>query len=81
MIHIDCDLYESAKTVLSFITPIVQEGTIIMFDDWYQFRGNPDKGEQRAFREWLYDNPHLNSVEYVKQPPWANSFIISHRIS
>ncbi|MBU4502515.1 MAG: TylF/MycF family methyltransferase, partial [Nanoarchaeota archaeon] len=44
IIFIDCDLYESTVLVLDFITEYIQDGTIIIFDDWFSFRGNPNKG-------------------------------------
>ena len=25
---------------------------MLLFDDWYHYRGDPNAGEQRAFREW-----------------------------
>ena len=50
--HIDCDLYESTILVLEFITDLWVDGSIVIFDDWFGFRGNPRYGEQRAFREW-----------------------------
>jgi O-methyltransferase len=81
IIHIDCDLYESARDALSFCTAIIQEGSVVIFDDWFQFRGNPDRGEQRAFREWLEANPQLQAVQFTTEPPFRNSFIISHRLS
>lgn len=57
VIWIDSDLYKSAVPVLDFITDLVVDGTILVFDDWFFFKGNPNKGEQRAFREWLAKNP------------------------
>lgn len=77
MIHIDCDLYESTVDVLSFITPLIQDGTILIFDDFLHFNANPDLGEQLAFREWLEQNPQFNAVEFMRKPPWAVSFVIS----
>jgi hypothetical protein len=75
-IYIDCDLYESTLPVLDFLTDYVQEGTILMFDDWYCFRGNPGRGEQRAFREWLARNPSIRAVEYHRFGWQGNSFIL-----
>lgn len=51
IVHIDCDLYESTKLVLEFIKPLLQEGTVLLFDDYYCFKSNPDKGEALALRE------------------------------
>ncbi len=78
IVNIDCDLYESTVTVLRFIVPLVQDGTILLFDDWFNYRGRPDRGEQRAFREWLSVHPEFSAVEYHKFGWSGNSFII-HR--
>jgi hypothetical protein len=80
VVHIDSDLYESAKLVLNFIKPLLVEGTIIIFDDWYNFKGNPNLGEQRAFREWLDENPDWIATEYQKESVWRNSFIMNKSI-
>jgi hypothetical protein len=53
MLHIDCDLYQSALEVLEtcFNQGFVQEGTAIFFDDWNCNRGSPVWGERRAWSE------------------------------
>jgi len=78
-IFIDCDLYESTVPVLNFITDYLQSGTIIAFDDWYCFKGNPEKGEQRAFTEWLHKNLSFKALEFHKFGWSGNSFIIQHQ--
>lgn len=77
IIWVDCDLYASTVPVLDFVTDFLQDGTILIFDDWFSFRGNPDMGEQRAFREWLARNPSIKASEFHRIPGWfGNSFII-----
>lgn len=56
---IDCDLYESTVPVLKFITPYLETGSVVLFDDWNCFRNQPDYGEQRACREWIEANPAI----------------------
>lgn len=56
---IDCDLYESTVPVLRFLASRLKPGSVVVFDDWGCYRNQPDKGEQRACREWLGDNPQL----------------------
>ena len=75
IVYIDSDLYASARLVLDFVTPLLAEGTVIVFDDWYNFRGNPGLGEQRACREWLESHPEWTLTQYQKEGPWRNSFI------
>lgn len=79
IIHVDCDLYSSAKIALEFVKPLLVDGTIIIFDDWYCFRGNPDFGEQRAFNEWIATMPDWSFTQYQKEGPWGNSFISNRR--
>jgi len=76
VIFIDCDLYESTVPVLEFITDIVQDGTIIVFDDWFCFKGHPGKGEQLAFKEWLAKNQNITATEWHKVNWKSNSFIL-----
>ncbi len=80
IVHIDSDLYESAKLVLNFIKPLLVDGAIIIFDDWYNFKGNPNLGEQRAFKEWLEENPNWIATQYQKEGVWRNSFIMNKKV-
>lgn len=73
---IDSSLGMGYGTLMSPILLIL--GTIIMLDDWFCFRGNPNKGEQKAFREWLENNPLITATEFHKYCTESISFII-HR--
>ena len=42
IIWIDSDIYEAAVPVLDFILDYLQDGTIIIFDDWFCYRANPE---------------------------------------
>lgn len=76
IVMIDCDLYESTVPVMNFLTDIVQQGTVIIFDDWFRFKGDPNAGEQRACQEWLRRNPNIELIEHWRQGPQAMSFIV-----
>jgi len=65
VIMVDCDLYKSTVPVLKFIRPFLQRGTIIFFDDWNFFHGDPNKGERRAFREFREEFPEMRFGEFV----------------
>ena len=62
IIHIDCDLYEATKDALNLIRDKIQDGTIILFDDWFNFKASPTKGEQKAFFEFRQENPSISAV-------------------
>ena len=76
LVHVDCDLYESAKVVLDGVAPILQEGTVLLFDEWFSYKGNPGKGEARAFFEFLEAHPEWGAQHYQPYGPYSNSFIL-----
>jgi hypothetical protein len=65
VIYIDCDLYVSTKTVLDWIVPFFQKGTIIVFDDWQCYSGDPMKGQKRAWSEFTEAHPTLCFEEWI----------------
>ena len=53
LVHIDCDLYSSTKTVLEHLEPHLRPGCILVFDEWHGFPGASEEAhEQKAFREF-----------------------------
>jgi hypothetical protein len=79
IVHIDSDLYESAKIALEFVTPYLMPSAVIIFDEWYQFFGNPRFGEHRAFREWKDAHPEWEVVDFQKEGAYRNSFLVHRR--
>jgi hypothetical protein len=62
-LHIDSDLYQSAKTVLTLLGPRISKGTVIQFDQFYNFKGMEDDSEIRAFLEFINETGHR--YEYI----------------
>ncbi len=79
IVNIDSDLYESAKVVLEFITPYLSPNSIIIFDEWFQFLGNPSFGEQRAFSEWRREHPEFQVTEFHREGAFRMSFILTRQ--
>ena len=56
LIHIDCDIYSSTKDVLEGINNLIVSGTIIVFDEFYNY-DNENEGwkdhEYKAFIEYI----------------------------
>ena len=50
---IDCDLYSSTREALEWLAGLLQENSILLFDDWKSFGEQPDRGQPLAFREML----------------------------
>jgi hypothetical protein len=76
VIHIDCDLYESTYDALNLIKHKLQSGTIILFDDWFNYKADPNKGEQKAFNVFLKENPYITAIPYHNYSTFCTSFII-----
>ena len=77
VVHIDCDLFDSTTIVLDALHDIFQDGTVVLFDDWHNFKGDPQKGEQGAFRAYIDRQDRWNFIEYQKYATFGNSFIVS----
>jgi len=51
-LHVDCDLYSSTATILELLEPRFVPGTVIAFDEFFNYPGWED-GEFRAFNEFI----------------------------
>lgn len=76
-VNVDCDLYESTVPVLDFVTPLLQTGTILYFDDWYSIHGSMNHGEPKACAEWLARNPKIRLVPYRDVGVTGKMFIVN----
>ncbi len=52
MVHVDCDLYSSTKTVLDNVGPRLRPGTVIVFDEYWNYPGWQDH-EHKAWQEFV----------------------------
>jgi hypothetical protein len=75
---VDCDLYSSTVPVLDYLAPRLAQGAVLLFDDWFCFKGDPAKGEARACGEWLERNPDISLVPW-RQHHWASQAFIFRR--
>ena len=76
MVFVDCDLYESTVSVLNFAKSSFVNGTILAFDDWFCYEGDPERGEQRAFTEFRQANPQLRFSDYLTFGWPGRSFLV-----
>lgn len=54
LLHIDCDLYSSTRTVLQCANPRLVAGSLLLFDDFLGYPGH-EQHELRAFEEFVRD--------------------------
>lgn len=68
LLHIDCDLYSSAREVLFSLNSFIKSGTIIVFDEWYYNHRDLPKNrehEQKAYYEWV--EQHNRSCDILEE--------------
>jgi len=63
VVHVDCDLYESTKIVLNAVVPALQQGSVIMFDDWNNNFASYVYGERKAFLDIFPKTGLVHSTE------------------
>lgn len=78
--YIDCDLREPTAQVLDFVTPLVETGGLIYFDDWRLCRASRVVGERAAALAWLARNPSIELIE-LDRDHWQNQWFILQRRS
>lgn len=78
IIMIDCDLKESTILALDFAKATLQEGSIILFDDFNYFKGNKIKGEYGAFDDFKNRNPNIEFRRVFDYGYSGRAFIVSN---
>lgn len=61
-LHVDCDLHSSTLAVLTQLAPLLQPGSVILFDEFFNYAGWQD-GEYKAFMEFVAASDA--SFEYI----------------
>ena len=74
-VYVDCTLYSATKQVLDFVSPFIETGTWLFFDDYWTFRGSPFHGPQKAIREWLSEHPELGIQDHMNFRGFGKAFI------
>jgi len=60
---VDCDLYSSTVSVLKFVESILDHSSLLYFDDWADFGSEAERGEPKAFAEFMERNGHKFEAE------------------
>ncbi|MDB5191243.1 MAG: hypothetical protein JWQ96_806 [Segetibacter sp.] len=62
LLHVDCDLYSSTKVIFDFMKHRIIEGTIIIFDEYFNYP-RWQEHEFKAFQEWIEETGY--EYEYL----------------
>jgi hypothetical protein len=68
----------STVPVLRFLEDFLQPGTVVVFEHWNCLLADPNRGERRAWREFLAASPELRFAPFVSKGLQA-SFIFTGR--
>jgi hypothetical protein len=74
VVLIDCVLYESTREALPFAAHLLVDGSILIFDDWNAFDADEDRGERRAFREFLSSRPDWTAEPFFDYGVYGKAF-------
>lgn len=76
---IDCDIYDSTVPALYYIYDNMASGGVVVFDDWFNHKGRPDAGEQKAFNELTDSFKESITMIPFQRIGWAGQSFIFHR--
>lgn len=79
VVHIDCDVYEAAKIALNFVAPVLQQGSVLLFDEFHANHASNATGERRALREMLEENPSIEVERWHDYALEGRSFLVHRR--
>jgi len=77
VILFDMDLYAPTKSALTWVKQFMQPGTFLVFDEYFGFSGNANKGEAKAFSEFLEENPQIYVRDLCSYGAGGKVFVIS----
>ncbi len=78
ILHIDCDLYQSTVEVLWMLheQDTMQDGTVVLFDDWNCNKASPNYGERRAWAEYLSKQDRFTATPWFTYGYNGAAFIL-----
>lgn len=79
LINLDCDLYSSTRDALALVGPKIQQGTVLLMDDWNHFKARPDAGSRKALGEFLERRADLSIEAWFAYEFVGQAFFIHRR--
>jgi hypothetical protein len=77
IILFDMDLYAPTLGALRWAKQTLQQGTFLVFDEFFSFAGDPMKGECRALSEFLEENSNIQLREVMTYGSGGKVFVVS----
>lgn len=76
IILFDMDLYEPTLSALRWSRQLLQTGTFLLFDEFFSFGGDSNKGESRALNEFLEGNLDVRVRDYGSYGVGGKIFVV-----
>ena len=76
VIYVDVDLYSSTIELFEFMKPLLSNGGLVLFDDWYCFPFGNEGGEGLAMKEFLEQNKNIELIPWKSFSTFGQSFFI-----
>jgi hypothetical protein len=73
---IDCDLYSSTTEVLAWLADYLDDGSVLLFDDWETFGDREDLGQKKAFGDFLAAHPGIGAEHLLTFAPHGRGFVL-----
>ena len=76
IILFDMDLYGPTISALEWSAGLLQQGTFLIFDEYFAFAGDQQKGEARALKEFLVKHSEFSVREFDSYGAGGKIFIV-----
>ena len=74
---VDCDLGTPARLALDFMRPALQNGTVLILDDYFAYRGSTNTGVAGAFADFQAAHPNLVFRRFFDYGHGGQGFILA----
>lgn len=78
VILFDMDLYAPTKAALFWSRQVIQQGTFLIFDEFFSFSGDSNRGESRALKEFLEEFPEISLRDFASYGCGGKVFVVDH---
>jgi len=78
IVFIDCDLKKPASIALEYVKEYLQEGSVIILDDYFAYKGKVELGTCGALVKFLKENKNIKVREFFKYGYTGCSFIVTN---
>jgi O-methyltransferase len=77
VVLLDCDYYSSTVEALAWIQPYLNDGCILLFDDWFSYGDDDQLGQPKAFEEFLEKHTEFEAAHLWRFSHNGNAYRLS----